>query len=178
MKVIEYLDKMHAKFQVSHHIPAFTAQEMAAYEHVPGLHVAKTVIINVDGQYAMCVLPACFMVDMQILTDQLGAKEVRLADESEMEKLFPDCPVGAEPPFGNLYELATYLDRRLADTDYIVFQGGSHEEAVRMDMAEYHKLVHPNVLHFSHPANVEDIDRLRSNPFYDDYFFFDPFYPL
>ena len=119
-------------------------------EHEPGKHVAKPVIVMADGKYVMCVLSACYKIDMHALKKQLGAKKVELAEEDEMEKLFDDCDLGAEPPFGNLYDLPTTIDEALVRDDHITFQAGTHEKAIRMSMDDYRKLVNPQVLEFSY----------------------------
>ncbi len=150
MKVIEFLDENSAKYEVSHHRSVFTAQRMAAEEHVPGINVAKPVIISADGEYFMCVLPACCKVDTDAMKRQLGVDKIELAEESDMAKLFPDCALGAEPPFGNLYGLVTLMDDMLEADEYIVFQGGTHEDSVRMETKEFKRLVQPRVLSFSY----------------------------
>jgi Ala-tRNA(Pro) deacylase len=104
----------------------------------------------VDGEYVMCVLSACHKIDLAALKKQLGAKKVELVEENNMGKLFPDCELGAEPPFGNLYDLPTIIDKALVKDEHIMFQCGSHEKAVRMNMEDYRKLVKPKVLEFSY----------------------------
>lgn len=152
MQLTEYLDKVSAKYEITEHRSTFTAQQMAAEEHVAGMHVAKPVVIRADDEYYMCVLPACYKVDFDALKRQLGVHEVVLADESEMAKMFTDCALGAEPPIGNIYGLLTFLDTSMADEEYIVFQGGTHEKAIRMEMIEYKRLVNPRMLSFSYPG--------------------------
>ncbi|MBA7681644.1 hypothetical protein ES703_89984 [subsurface metagenome] len=105
-------------------------------------------VVEADGDYVMCVLPACYNIDLKALKSQLKAKTVKIAKEKDMEKLFGDCEVGAEPPFGNLYDLPTVMDKTLENDDHIMFQGGSHEKAIRMSMDDYRKLVAPKVLEF------------------------------
>lgn len=150
MKVIEYLDKMGVEYKVSEHRPTFTAQEMAAEEHEPGMRVAKPVVVKADGKYYMCVLPAPHKIDTDALKKNLGAKALDIADEKEMSRLFPDCDLGAEPPFGNLYELPTILEKAMEQDREILFQSGTHERAVRISMADYKRLVKPRVLEFSY----------------------------
>ena len=150
MQVIKFLKKSGVKYEVTKHKPAFSAQEMAAVEHEPGKYVAKPVIVKADGKYVMCVLSACYKIDMRALKKQLGAKKVSLAEEKDMEKLFDDCDLGAEPPFGNLYDLPTVIDKALEKDDHITFQAGTHEKAIRMSMDDYRKLVNPQVLEFSY----------------------------
>ena len=150
MKVIDYLEKSSAKYELSQPRPTFSAQQMAAEEHVPGMQVAKPVVVEVDGEYIMCVLPACCKVDLDVLRRQLGAENVELADETRMAKLFPDCALGAEPPFGSMYGLSTLLDDSLEADEEIVFQGGTHQQAIRMAMSEYKRLANPQIVSFSY----------------------------
>jgi len=150
MRVIEYLDKEGIHYDLSEHPPTFTAQEMAAVEHEPGRFVAKPVIVKVDGGYLMCVLSACCRIDLGRLKDQLGAGSVELADETEIGKMFDDCELGAEPPFGNLYDLQTVMDKELEADDHIKFQAGTHDKALSIKMDDYRRLVEPKVLEFSY----------------------------
>jgi len=112
--------------------------------------VAKPVIVKVDGKYVMCVLAANLKIDLKALKKQMSAKSVELADEEQMGKLFGDCELGAEPPFGNLYDMPTIMDKALEKDDHIMFQGGTHEKAISMSMADYRKLASPKVLEFSY----------------------------
>lgn len=148
MKVTEFLDKAHAGYQLSHHRPTFTAQQMAAEEHVPGMMVAKPVVIKADDKFVMCVLPACCKIDFDALKSHLSAKKIELADESEMAELFPDCVLGAEPPFGDFYGLPTIIDRTMLQDEEIIFQSGTHDESVKMNMDEYIKLAKPRIMNF------------------------------
>jgi len=150
MRVIELLDKSAVRYEVTEHPPAFTAQQIAAAEHEPGKYVAKPVIVKADGKYMMCVLSACYKIDLGALKNQLGAKSVELAQEKEIGTIFDDWELGAEPPFGNLYDLPTIMDKALEKDDHITFQAGTHEKAIRMSMDDYKKLVEPKVLEFSY----------------------------
>lgn len=152
MKLMNFLERVSADYEVTEHMPIFTSQQLAAEEHVPGLMVAKPVIIRADEEYYMCVLPACYKIDFDTLKRQVGACEIELASESEMLKLFDDCALGAEPPFGILYGLLTFMDTSLEDDEYIVFQGGTHETAIKMDMHEYIRLAQPRILSFCYPT--------------------------
>ncbi len=151
MKVVEFLETNSAKYEVTQHQPTYSAQQMAAAEHVSGREVAKPVLIKADGKYYMCVLPACCKVDLDTLKKDLGAAHLALAGEDEMSKLFADCELGAEPPFGNLYGLETLMDENLEADEHIVFQAGTHEQAIRMATLDYKELVSPRVLRFSYP---------------------------
>ncbi len=150
MKVIDFLDSKGIHYELSQHRPTFTAQQMAAEEHVPGMTVAKPVVVRADKTYYLCVLPACCKIDLDALKEAVGAAEVALADEDEMAELFDDCTLGAEPPFGHLYGLDTLMDEILRDSSYVVFQGGTHELTIQMDMDDYVKAAQPKILSFSY----------------------------
>ena len=150
MKVVELLNSKGVHYEMSQHRPTFTAQQMAAEEHVPGMNVAKPVIVKADQTYYLCVLPACCKIDLDELKEALEVKKVKLADEDEISGLFDDCALGAEPPFGDLYGLETIMDKTLESDPYIVFQAGTHESAIQMSMDDYRKLAKPRVLTFSY----------------------------
>jgi len=152
MDIKQYLRENGVEFRVGTHLPQYTAQEVAAAEHVPGRMLAKVVIVKADGRFVMTIVPAPAMLDIEKLREVLGAQDVRLAQEHEMQGLFPDCEVGAEPPFGSLYDMETLADKQLAMQDEIVFQSGSHRETIRMKYADYERLAGPRVAEFAVPA--------------------------
>lgn len=147
-----YLRENKVPFQVVHHPLAYTAQEVAAAEHVPGKLVAKVVMAYAGDKIVMLALPAPFRVDLGKATAALGAEDVRLAQEEEFAPLFPDCEVGAMPPFGNLYDVPVYVDKALAEDETIVFQAGTHTDTVSMKYADYQRLVKPRVAEFARHA--------------------------
>ncbi|NLX13775.1 MAG: YbaK/EbsC family protein [Phycisphaerales bacterium] len=148
-KLKQFLDENKVKYVTISHSPAFTAQQIAASAHVSGKDLAKTVMVKVDGHVAMAVLSATHQINFDRLKDAVGAKKVELAGEEEFKQLFPQCEVGAMPPFGNLYEMEVYMDRRLAEDEDIAFNAGSHTELIKMHCADYKHLVKPRVLEFS-----------------------------
>ncbi|UCF10840.1 MAG: YbaK/EbsC family protein [Candidatus Bipolaricaulota bacterium] len=145
----EFLDKEGVRYVVMQHSPAFTAQEVAAYAHIPGRELAKTVIVKIDGRIAMAVVPASHRVDFDALRDAAGAKSVDLASESEFQDLFPACDVGAMPPFGNLYEMDVFAAEALTEDVEIAFSAGSHAEVVRLAYADFERLVDPTIARIS-----------------------------
>lgn len=146
-----YLDDMGVRYRLSHHPTAYTAQMLAEAEHVPGRKVIKPVIVQADGQFVMCALPACYRVDLGELGRQLQATEVKLADERTLGELFPGCDVGAAPPIGRLYGMTTLMDESLIADDRVTFQAGTHEDAVTMSLMEYRRVAQPEVAHFGRP---------------------------
>lgn len=144
----KYLDQQNVAYQHHVHRSAYTAQAVAAEEHVSGKMVAKTLVVKVDDRFAMAVLPAPMKLDLAALKDALGAKHARLASEPEFQSLFSDCELGAMPPFGNLYGMPVYVEESLAGDPEIVFNAGTHEDTVQMRYEDFARLVQPQVLSF------------------------------
>jgi Ala-tRNA(Pro) deacylase len=145
-KLEEFLDSHHVKYVRIIHSPAYTAQKVAASAHIPGKELAKTVMVKIDGKMAMAVLPASKKVDFKLLREALGASQVELASEREFKDLFPNCDVGAMPPFGNLYGLEVYVAATLAEDEEIAFNAGSHTELIKLAYKDFEALVKPKVI--------------------------------
>jgi Ala-tRNA(Pro) deacylase len=149
-KLAEYLESQGVQYTViEHHAPVYTAQEIAASTHIPGKQLAKTVMVKVDGGLAMAVIPASQRVNLNRLKELVGAGKVELASEQEFRNKFPDCQVGAMPPFGNLYGIPVYAAQDLAEEIEIAFCAGSHTELVRMAFSDFKRLAEPKILDFS-----------------------------
>jgi Ala-tRNA(Pro) deacylase len=140
-----YLRSHQVAYQAQHHAYAFSAQRVAHSEHVSGKQLAKVVIVMADGKLAMLVLPAPARLDLAKAGAVLGAREVRLAHEAEFAAAFPDCDLGAMPPFGNLYGLPVYVDQALAANDTIYFEAGTHTDTMSLAYADFARLVRPTV---------------------------------
>ncbi|HXW96757.1 MAG TPA: YbaK/EbsC family protein [Gemmatimonadales bacterium] len=147
-KVRTFLDDQGVRYVTITHSPAFRAKEIAAAAHIPGKEMAKTVMVKIDGEMAMLVLPASMKVDFGRLLDATGAQEVELAHEREFKSLFPDCEPGTMPPFGNLYGLRTFVAEELTDDEEIAFIAGSTTEVIRLSYRDFERLVRPRVLPF------------------------------
>jgi len=148
-KLRDFLDAEGVKYVTVSHSVAYTAQEIAARAHVRGKSLAKTVVVKLDGEVAMAVLPATFKVDFDLLKEASGADEVELASEKELKNMFPDCELGAMPPFGNLYGFDVYVAKTLAQNDEIAFNAGSHTELIKLPYADFERLVEPKVVRIS-----------------------------
>ncbi len=148
-KLKKYLDENSIKYRTIVHSTAYTAQQIAASAHIPGKEVAKTVMVKIDDKMAMTVLPASYKVDFDLLKEVVGTKKVELATEREFKDLFPECEIGAMPPFGNLYDMDVYVAESLLEDEEIAFNAGSHTELIKLSMKDYAKLVKPKVLKFS-----------------------------
>lgn len=147
-----FLDESRVPYSHSVHPLAYTAREVASAEHVPSHEVAKTVVIWGDNGYAMLVLPASMVVDFQELRAALGLTHVRLATETELGQLFPDCDLGAMPPLGGLYKLPIYMDSALLRDERIAFNAGTHRDVIHMRLEEYKRLASPTIVSVAREA--------------------------
>lgn len=145
----KFLKQQGVRFTSMTHPAAYTAQEVAAAQHVPGRQLAKVVVVDADGDLVMLVLPASFRVELPKVKSLLKAKKVRLAKEEEFADTFTDCEVGAMPPFGNLYDLPVYVDTSLEKAPEIVFKVGSHTTSMKVGFSDYKKLVKPQMADFA-----------------------------
>lgn len=145
-KVKAFLDSHQVKYLAIQHSPAYTAREIAQAAHIPGKEMAKTVMVKLDGKMAMAVLPATRELNFSLLQAASGAQKMELAGELAFQGLFPDCEIGAMPPFGNLYDMPVYMDEKLAEDAQIAFNAGSHAELLKMAYADYAALVKPLIV--------------------------------
>lgn len=145
-RLIDYLDQHDKKYVVIKHSTAYTAQEVAASAHIPGKNMVKTVMVKADGDMKMVVLPSTYNVDLEAVKNTLKAEEVRLATEEEFEALFPDCELGAMPPFGMFYDMDTLVAEVLTEDEEIAFNAGTHRELVKMRYDDYEELVNPEII--------------------------------
>jgi osmotically-inducible protein OsmY/prolyl-tRNA editing enzyme YbaK/EbsC (Cys-tRNA(Pro) deacylase) len=153
-KLEAYLRANQVSFEIQHHRTAYTAQDVAASEHLPGQLMAKVVIAIADGALVMLVLPADHRADLAKVRAALGARELWLAEEYDFASRFPDCEMGAMPPFGNLYELPVYVDQTLTEDETIVFQAGTHTQTISMRYVDYARLVRPAVMDIARSPRI------------------------
>ena len=148
-KLLEFLNSNNIKFVTISHSEAYTSQEIAASAHIPGKEMAKTVMVKSDGKMTMVVLPASYKIDLKKLKEAAGAKKIELASEQEFAELFPDCEIGAMPPFGNLYGMEVFVAATLTEDEEIAFNAGSHTELIRLSFKDFKRLVTPKVVTIS-----------------------------
>lgn len=145
LSIARYLDGHNAPFRARYHERAVSGPMLAAATHVKGDRVAKSIIVDADGKRWIAVLPATELLDTTRLAEALGASEVHLVDENDFSANFPECEVGAEPPFGGLFKLPVIVDETLAEQRSIVMRAGNHEEILEMSWEDYEELEHPKV---------------------------------
>ena len=143
-QLINCLNESGVAYEILQHPEAVTAQRVAEVEHIKARHQAKVVMVKSNGNHVMAVVPADCRIDLQKV-EKITGKPASLETEVDFKSIFSDCAVGAMPPFGNLYGLPTYVDERLAREDYIVFEAGTHTDAIKLKYADYQKIVKPEV---------------------------------
>lgn len=153
-KLKDLLDENQVKYVTINHSEAYTAQEIAGIVHIKGDEFAKTVILKIDGKMVMAVLPASYKIDFNKLYHLGLGENVRLANEMEFKDKFPECEVGAMPPFGNLFDIPVYVAESLMKDIEIAFNSGTHKELIKMKTEDYIKLVNPKTLEFSKKTMV------------------------
>ena len=147
------LDGAKVKYRVAKHAVVYTAQEIAAVQHVPGRYLAKSVLVTTDRGPVLAVLPAVYLIDLKKLKAFLKSKTLSIAKEADIQLRFPDVEVGAMSPFGNLYEVAVVVDRDLGGSEEIVFNGGSHTDTITMRYRDFAALVKPKAGAFGMPRD-------------------------
>jgi Ala-tRNA(Pro) deacylase len=148
-RCLDMLERYQIPYVHTRHPNAYRAREVAVAEHMPPYMLAKTVIVRGPNGYAMAVLPADCKIDFEQLAATLNFEHLRLATEEEVRELFPDTEVGAMPPFGPLFGMCVYLDARLAKVPYILFNAGTHRDAIHIAVSDYVRLTDPVIVQFS-----------------------------
>ena len=148
-RIRDYLDSQDVPYEQIHHSQAFTAQETAHSLHISGKRCAKTVVLDGDGKLVMAVIPASSRLNLQEFQAALEVNRLEMLSESELARVFPDCDLGAIPPFGNLYGIDVWVDRTVSDSEEIVICAGTHEDSVRMKYSDFSKLTKPRLARFS-----------------------------
>ena len=142
-KLMQYLNDNNVNYETMEHPTAYTAQEIAEKAHIKGKSFAKTVMVKIDGELAMAVLPGNDMLDLGLFKNACGGSNIELVKETEFRDQFPDCELGAMPPFGNLYHMKVWVDTDLSEDGTIAFNADNHHELCLMSFSDYEKLVEP-----------------------------------
>ena len=143
-RLLRWLEHERADVSLLPHEEVSTAREVASTSHVPARRVAKVVVLRDEaGFHLMVVVPATERVDLRAVHRATGRRGLRLVEEDEMLRLFPDCEAGAMPPFGHLYGMAMLVDDCFVEDAEICFQAGNHHEIVRMRYVDWARLARP-----------------------------------
>jgi Ala-tRNA(Pro) deacylase len=149
-QLLDYLNENNVEYDLTEHPSAFAAQEVAFKAGVPGRLFAKTVVVKLDGHLAMAVLPADSNIDFQLLRELSGAATISLAVEHDFDDRFPECELGAMPPFGHLFGMEVFVAGSMIRADMISFNAGTHTEILTLPYWEFERLVEPKIGNFSY----------------------------
>lgn len=145
------LDQHGVAYEELHHPEVYTAQQMAQCEHISGHRVAKVVCVMADGRPVELILPASRRVNLATVQQLLGAQEVRLASEEELDRCFTDCERGAIPALRHWQGVEVLMDGYLQTDGDIFILGGTHRDAIRMRFDDWFAMVNPRVELLSEP---------------------------
>jgi Ala-tRNA(Pro) deacylase len=154
--LLRYLNSNKVEYQVLDHDPAFSAHDVAIATHVPESEMAKAILIRIDDHFWMAVLRADERINPQLVKRAFGARHVYLAHEEDLGTMFPDCQIGAMPPFGNLYGLPVLVDESLAEDEEILFNACTHTKAIRMKFKDFRRLVKPVIAGISQSPHLTE----------------------
>lgn len=150
----DLLEEQGVAFEEMHHREVFTAQEVAQSEHVSGHRLAKVVIVIADGQPVELVIPASRRVVLEKIQRMLGAHQVRLASEAELDRIFTDVETGAIPALRHWNNVDVIMDESMKVDGDIVLQGGTHQDTVRLSFNDWYGMVRPRVGSFTELENL------------------------
>jgi Ala-tRNA(Pro) deacylase len=160
VRLQQLLEQEHdVEYEALHHRLDRHALRTAQDTHTPPEEFAKTVVVHVDGGFAMAVLPATHYLAPGRLARAIRAGSVRLATEAEMESLMPGYEIGAAPPFPSLCGLRVFASPLLAREKSVTFNAGTHRDAVRMSWADYQRIAKPEIVHLSHHEDEVEAER-------------------
>ena len=145
-RLLEYLEQNHTFYSTLKHEPAYTALSAAKSAHISSREMVKSVLLKLDGIYTLAVLPSASKIDFKKVKQVTGSQIATLADEEDLESIFPDCTTGAIPPLGNLYHMPVLSDPLITEHEDIFFEAGNHREIMQMHMSDYLKLTHPKIV--------------------------------
>jgi Ala-tRNA(Pro) deacylase len=134
------LSEAGVQYDIIEHPRTSHSTHTAQAAHVPGERLAKSVVLEDGEKYLMAVVPATRSVDLGALHRRLG-REIGLATEEQVAKLFADCEPGAVPPFGQIYGIETILDEAFVDAEDVYFEGGDHRALVHVNGSDFLKLM-------------------------------------
>ena len=151
-KLKGFLDESRVRYTAAKHPVVYTAQEIAAAQHIPGRQLAKSVLVKTDSGPALAVLSAIHLIDLKKLKALLRAKTLTIAKEADIKSHFSDMEVGAMSPFGNLYGVPVAVDQGLGEAEEMAFNAGSHTDTIKLRYEDFARLVKPKVGEFSQPV--------------------------
>jgi Ala-tRNA(Pro) deacylase len=147
-RIILLLQQNDAQFELIEHEPVFTSEQAANIRGLGLKNGAKSLLLKVEDDFIMFVLPGDRKLDTKKLKDLTGAKRIRFATPEEVEEI-TGTKIGAVYPFGAIAEVEMYVDQTLAENEVIAFNPGVHDKSIIMQWSEYEKSVKPQLVDIS-----------------------------
>jgi Ala-tRNA(Pro) deacylase len=135
----KHLDRT-VTYEVITHEPTDSSTRTAQSCHISGDRLAKGIVLRHDGGYLLAVLPASHHIRLGELRTQVG-RDVALADEKEIDRLFADCAHGAVPPVGECYGLDVIVDDSICQQPDVYLEGGDHATLIHLDQTQFAHLL-------------------------------------
>ena len=131
-------------------VPTPTVEAAARAVGVRPEQIIKSILFTVNGNPVLAITCGPSYVDRRSIAGLFGVgkKRVKLATPEQVEEI-SGYEVGAMPPFGNLYDVDTYVAASLIDDKEIAFNAGTHTELIRTQYKDYKNLVKPKVVRIS-----------------------------
>ncbi len=150
MTLQEYLESHELGYELVEHKHTDSSLRTAEAAHIPGVQLAKPVLLGDEHSYLLAIIPATHRLELDRL-NQMMARHLEMITEAEMETTFTDCERGAIPPIGHAYGIDTVVDADLLSQEHVYFESGDHEHLVHMKGEDFRHLMEdvPRV-HISH----------------------------
>lgn len=145
--VENYLIERNAQHEVIIHTPEYTAQDVARVTHIHGINMGKVVALKADGELLLALIPAHYYIDFDLMAEEMGAFDVELASEDEFQSTFPECELGAMPPFADLWNVPLYMSEAFHPDERIAFNAGTWSELIAMDFDEFVEISKPLLIY-------------------------------
>jgi Ala-tRNA(Pro) deacylase len=140
--LLDYLQRCRAQYSIFNATPAWTAEETIRLNRIPPRRFAKVVMVRVDMELAMVVMPANYRLVPKLLAQELQAPRVEIAAEKQFRNRFPRCELGAIPPIGHLFGVRAFCVGGFDELADIYCKAGSHSELLRMPFRELQRFAH------------------------------------
>jgi len=140
-KFIDFLEKNKVKYTLVKHRTVYTAYDKVATLKMKPNIIGKTLVLKIDKNLAAVLIPANKNLDKNKLKKVAKVKNLDFVSERIIKNKLKGVKVGAVPPFGNLWGLATFIDKSLINQPKIIVNGGNYNFSIKISPANLKKLI-------------------------------------
>jgi len=152
MNVVEeiknLLDKNKISYKIFEHEPTPTSEIASRVRGTPLERGAKALVLRSRGRFLMCVLPGNRKIDFRKVKKMIGSRKLSLATAEEVKNI-TNCVIGGVPPFGNLFNIPVYVDKRLLNNEFIDFNAGLQTISIEMKSDDLVRIINPILEYFT-----------------------------